>query len=239
MISSYGTSAITIIAAADKTSLTTVDRVRQYTDLCDLEDDRLLRLIDVATGAISRFLGRTLHRERVLEEIFDSTFRIFLPERSPIVTVHSMSIGDYVIEPDRYRIDDSRRIHLPQVGFLNAESFYDYDNPSTYYGGGFVPWLTGGSAVRNGWKIEYSGGYLMPGSTQGAAGDPKLPDDIEAACVESIRSLQRFTAGKFRAGVSSERLGDYSVSYLSAAEQSAILPLHVQELLLPHRKIVI
>jgi len=75
------------------------------------------------------------------------------------------------------------------------------------------------NGVRN-IAVVYTGGYILPGN-EGA----NLPEDIELACILHVQDLMR------QPGVTSERVGDLSVTYEASEMSSA-----VRSLLDGHRK---
>lgn len=88
-----------------------------------------------------------------------------------------------------------------------------------------------GVISKSGWSgskpiaVTYTAGYVLPGETV-IEGSTALPADIEYGCVLLIQKMQRDP------GVTSERVGDISVSY---AQDSGNLPVAVQALVGPYR----
>ncbi|WP_218154757.1 phage gp6-like head-tail connector protein [Paenibacillus sp. UNC496MF] len=106
-------------------------------------------------------------------------------------------------------------LHLsryPIVGEVTAEvcgeplDDVDVLNPELgrlYRKGG---WPSGIGNVR----VTYTGGYILPGND-----DSNLPDNIELACILEVQQLMRTP------GVTSERVGEISVTYATEKMSSA------------------
>ncbi|MEK4196667.1 hypothetical protein NYE59_26620 [Paenibacillus sp. FSL L8-0323] len=71
-------------------------------------------------------------------------------------------------------------------------------------------------------KVEYTAGYVLPSDVAGAA-ESTLPRNYELACILFAQTLMQTP------GVTSERVGDISVTYASAA--SGVLPSAVAALI--------
>lgn len=82
--------------------------------------------------------------------------------------------------------------------------------------------VTAGKYGTRNIKVEYTAGYVLPSDVAGAA-ESTLPRNYELACILFAQTLMQTP------GVTSERVGDISVTYASAA--SGVLPSAVAALI--------
>lgn len=214
---------VATIAAAGRRSLTTPERYRAATG-SEASDALLTSLVSRASATIERFLGRILAEERVREAIlFHGPGQLIL-ERKPVSAVHAVTVGGKAQDVTAFQILD------PAAGLVSSTAMRDnliWDAIGPGEGG--YGWRPDRHASIH-YEVDYTGGWTMPDDT---AGDGTLPADLEDACCTLVR-YQLESMGRLL-GVTSERLGDYAVSYGTGDPAGWAM---VRPLLEPYRSIV-
>jgi len=140
-----------------------------------------------------------------------------------------VAVDSTTLDADSYEIEDA------DAGILQRDSGWNARNRD-------VPGAAGGDIVPRTDKrritVVYVGGYVLPNDSTGTR---NLPYDIEQACILTVTSLFR-RRGSDRL-VSSESLGDYSVSYRNPNSAiglgaGGIIPDEAMPLLEPYRRTV-
>ncbi|RJS14618.1 hypothetical protein DRW03_34645 [Corallococcus sp. H22C18031201] len=187
------------------------------TDLClaatvaaDLSvpvDAHVERCVSAASGAVAALCGRAFERETVTEFPASYGRPVVLLSRPPLVAVVSIREGGALLDARAYTIAGE----LAAGGML-----YRLDGvwPDTAQVGGLVTLTVDSRQGRpDALVVTYSGGYVTPGQValDVSAGPVTLPPEIEEAAILEACALYR---GRGRdSDVSSESLGDWSVSY--------------------------
>src|SRR5690606_17115958 len=116
-------SIIATTTPANRRALTTVERYREMMPETDVLDAKIEALISQVSSAIETHLRRQLARERVTELLQEeSGTRIVLLERSPVVTVHSVKIGDSTIEASQWLLEDPGAGQVRLTGYGSGSS---------------------------------------------------------------------------------------------------------------------
>lgn len=87
--------------------------------------------------------------------------------------------------------------------------------------------------------FDYVAGYILP--KDGTPEQPTtLPRDIEHACLMTVKEVYVEEDGYFD-GAGSLQLGDFKISDGKASQSDIdhVIPPHVQQLLLPHKKVML
>lgn len=210
---------IATVTPAARRGMTTPERFRVVNDDGGAGDAELLARIGRATATIERYLGRILAQERVRELISGIGLRNLVLERSPLLEVHGITVNGQAVDAGAITLLD------PRAAIVALETRFDpwaddcLPTSQIAYG-----WRQGrGEASR--YEVDYTGGWTMPDDAGSAF---TLPADLEDACQMLVRGEleQRQRA----LGVTSERLGDYSVSYAQVqggqgAAMAAVAPV--------------
>ncbi len=198
-------------------ALTTRARAKTFLKITSTTDDSLIDvLIDVATDIIEKYCDRRFKKTAYSEEVYDGN-------------------GANVLLLKNYPVDSAASFKLEERDSGdNIDSFSEID--SEYY---FVDYNSGllelardifQKAMRH-YRISYTAGYDFDLattflSTVGAA-------DLEWACWSLIGDLLDESKGKRK--ISSESLGDYSVSYKSI-EENPVIKAVLEKYRRPHRQ---
>lgn len=204
-------------------ALTTLDTLRAELGLDeDVSKDALLeRWINEASAALERHCGRKFQKASVTEKLKGTGTRELLLSRTPIVSITSVTLDEDVLDADDYEIEDA------EVGILSRSNGWPADEERCIG----IAWTPiPGTGERN-IAVAYVGGYVLPND----AGTCTLPPDLERACIETVKSM---SAAQLRdPAVSSEQLGDYSVTYRASSGGAGILPEAALALADAHRRI--
>lgn len=186
----------------------------------DASDARLPRLIASASAAIAGVLRRNrLHYgSAIVEKVFGSGRSRVVLDVTPIVSVASVVLpdGTSLLSTEYTRESDD-------AGLLYRASGWPFTGVAR---GGLPPAadpLVG--SETNTITVTYAAGWVTPAqaTSAGWAGPARsLPYDIEEACIQLVTNLYR--SGGQAANISSESLGDYSVSYADRARIGAMTP---------------
>jgi hypothetical protein len=191
-------------------------------------DPKLPRLIASASEAIRRYIGRPrLHYGAAIVEKLAGyagqarllgTVRLYLGT-VPIVSVASVVLPDGTsLAPSDYVIED------PVAGILYRREGWPFTGVDT--GGVF-------HSEEKSIVVTYAGGWVTPAAESGTR---TLPYDLEHACLLTVVSMYRSEPRDM--SITSESLGDYSVSYDKPdASGGGLLPAAVQALLATYRRL--
>lgn len=182
-------------------------------------DSRLPRLIAAASAAILRHLNRPqLHYSAAYEETLagHGRHRLVLG-LCPVLDVTSVTIDGSTISADSYELEDA------EAGLLYRSARWPWTG---YTRGGLPPQTDRDAGSEEACiTVTYEGGYVTPAQAAevGWAGPARsLPYDLEEACVQAVVNLYR--RGGDAAGIASESLGAYSVSYRIPDGAGGLLP---------------
>ncbi|MEY5098717.1 MAG: hypothetical protein RJA36_1436 [Pseudomonadota bacterium] len=213
---------------ANRRSLTTAKRYREVMPATKALDVKIETIIGQCSAAIERYVGRILARERVTEKLREAAGTVLLVmSRRPIQTVHSLKIDGVTLEASKWSVEH------PEAGVIRllAESNFIWDELAEVGAGGDYGYRSGPQRLFQ-VEIDYTAGWIPPGSTDGEA---NLPEEIEAACQMAVRAqLER---QERPIGVTSERLGDASWSYTPGTMGQGLLPDELKLLLDPFRTV--
>ena len=214
------------LAANALTTLATMRDELGITD--DSQNDRLTRMINVASAAAESYTNRTFQRGTRTQKIRPPNGpRIFL-DATPLASITSITDDGATVDSSEYEIEDA------SAGIVFRSSGWggrDLTVPRSIVGD--VMTGTGKSWL----SITYIGGYVLPND----AGDRDLPYDIEQACILTVTSLFR-GRGRDRA-VASKATGDASFSFRLPNEiigvgAGGVIPDEAVVLLRPYLRVV-
>lgn len=188
-------------------------------------DARLPRLIAVASAAIASYLDRgQLHYSAAITEKVKAFGRPRLVlDVTPIVAITSITLDDgTVVASTDYTIENAR------AGFLYRRAGWA---STGLVRGGLPPGNDPAPGTEeSSITVVYGGGWVCPAQS----GTRNLPYDIEEAALQTAVALYR---GNGRdPSVSSEALGDYSVSYRGEVNPAGIIPPNVIAMLDKYRR---
>jgi hypothetical protein len=195
-------SVTSIVTAAPSRGFTTVEALKARVDTGTTPDAILAQDIEAWSLRFEGLADRVLAKERVIETIYGRGLAILILQRRPIVEVHSISIGDTVLDEDLYRVSE------PSSGMVRLELFERY---STWLSGDSDPGLAS-NPPDNRYVVDYTGGFVLPGWDEETYGVRDLPIDVELAIVGAIKVGYGRQGPALAAGLTAERLGDYSWS---------------------------
>ena len=221
-----------VITPAVENRLTTLETVQFY--LSDIFDPEEQEITDLQIDAASRFIENYTHRKFGLETVKERLpsplslhnrggMRLVL-ERVPVVAMTVVTLG--VDGADLTLTETTKDLFIedPEAGFIWRRSGFN----STAIAGGLLVRRPTRFAHPD-WYITYQYGYKLPGET-----GRDLPEDIELAAILTVKEL-RLTKDR-EANVSSESVGDASVTYATNIPGTSILlTREARELLDPYR----
>ena len=218
--------------AAPARSLTTQ---RRYTDLtgplpAGVTAARITAMIGQATSLIEDYCGRVFARERVTEAIYGAQLRQLVLERSPILTVHGITLNGLAVDADRYEVED------PGAGIIRFKSAarWGFLAEVEYAEMGYAERVA--AQVEDRYEVDYTGGWVPNGWPVTDPVTPvTLPAALELACVTAVESM--LNGASANAGIQSEKLGDMSRTYRDDAGRA--LSDHVTGMLAPYRRLAI
>jgi len=186
-------------------ALTTLTRIKETLKIGDTsEDTELTHLLNVASEQIKNYCDTILEQATVTDERVDGDFQELRPANWIISSVTSIK--------DAYNSDSTV-----------AATNYTLD---TSYGAIYINddatdlefdqqiWGKG----RGRWKVTYVAGYST------------VPEDLQGACVR----LVAYYRDRVAPGISSEKIGNYSVAFQTAVSSYGI-PEDVAAMLEPYR----
>lgn len=170
------------------------------------------------TSTMEGALNRTLPQERVEETFIKPGYRQFVLSRAPVKTIHAVTIDGTALTSDDWQVEDEQGgvIRLlvglaASIGLGMGDYTGDYAEPSTRGIGLYSGAAAGRKQV---YKIEYTGGFGMPGS----ADTPALPEAIKAVAFDALRAVS--TAATRDPTITAMRLGDASWSFSAGTADS-------------------
>lgn len=190
-----------VVTAAPSRGFTTTEALAARVDVGSTPDAILLQDIEAWSLRFEGLADRVLAKERVIETIYGRGLAILIMQRRPIITIHSITVGETVLDSTLYRLDE------PDEGLIRLELFERYD---TWLSGDSTPGLAHNPS-DNRYTIDYTAGYVLPG-WDGAYGARTLPIDVELAVINAIKIGRSQQGPAMAAGLTGERLGDYSWS---------------------------
>lgn len=204
---------IEVVNPAINTKLTTVDAV--LSEIGDADAILIDNMIQQASDFIQRYCNRIFAKQIYRETVAGYGTQRLILSRIPILQVLSIIadnevITDYVVEDANAGILYRRRgwQWTPAIGW----HIVSYPLPNT-------------EAML--YTVEYIAGFVLPDQT-----DRTLPGDVERACIELVKVWYNDLSRDAR--ISSERIGDYQVTY----EQQE-MPPKIAQLLAPWKMMII
>lgn len=190
-----------VVTAAPSRGFATVDALKARVDTGSTANAILLQDIEAWSRRFERMADRVMAQERVVETIYGRGLAILILQRRPITEIHSISINGVELDSTLYRLDE------PEQGMVRLELFERYDS-----------WLSGDSdpglasnPPDNRYTIDYTGGYVLPGWDV-SYGDETLPIEVQLAVISALKIGYSAQGPALAAGLTAERLGDYSWS---------------------------
>lgn len=196
---------IVIVAEAEATALTTLERVKLELSISnDTSDELLLAKIAGASSVVAGLCFPSLKRETVIETFYPDCYwecadRLTL-DRNPVVSISSVTVDgtaltDVVIVDDvvtdlaEWRLDGERR-RLRRQTTAGKHSHWSFCTSI---------------------DVAYTGGYLLPGET-----GRNLPVEIEEACIELVTAYW-MTRGRDPGLRAEENVGVFRFEYETKA----------------------
>lgn len=212
-------------------ALTTIERALEALGLVASDTPTVERLINAASSSIARELGRTVERGTIVEECMGRDAAILVLGRPPITTINWVAPitgsggTDTALETTGYRVVDSDAGFLRRLGAHWTSEYMAH--------GGILGYPVEGSEVAN-WAVSYEGGWITPWQAHpaypgGSLGASTLPDDLEEACLATVRA--RWFELRRDPFLLSQKLGDESLTYRSNAGSDSDLPDAVRAIL--------
>lgn len=171
--------AVTVTTAATTKQLTTVARVKEDLGITAPTFNTLIsRKIDQASAMIVRACRQELARQVYSETIKGRGGNILTLDRTPIVSVASVSYKGVALPAASYNIEDA------EAGFLfNGNGW----NDSAYRSFGLSGAAEDASRKAE-YTVVYTAGFWLPGMT-GTVVAPTLPEEIEYETCELAKML--------------------------------------------------
>ena len=197
-------------------ALTTLARVKEDLNIetCQGDDEqKLLRLINAASGFIERTADRVFYRDTaIVEKAKGYGFTAMAVKRAPINSITSITYNGATVDSDDYEVDgDGSEGLIFKVGGWNwtAQNFVDASRT-------VIP-----GTERPLYTVTYDGGWYTPAQEDTTPANTRaLPWDLEDAAIELIRAKWY---GKNRdPSVKSERLLSWSASYFDTVAPAAM-----------------
>lgn len=147
--------ALTVSTATGSHDLTELATLKTYLGITVATDDALLsRLITAASRVIMAATGRVFAREIVAETFAGSDrFRLVL-QRIPVQVVTTVALDGTALAATEYTLEE------PAAGLLFRDSRWYSIRGAT---GGIIQHRTS-EPFELQWQVDYTGGYLLPGS---------------------------------------------------------------------------
>jgi len=183
---------IKVLTPATNRKLATLSQIKLELGIEENDDDNLLNsLILRMSGKIEDYCHRTFAKQ-VYEETISGKGKILLLTNIPIIYVTSVTCdGDPIVDYEIYN---------DEAGELYRDAGWTWDTS--------VWWGKATDNIKQNFTVVYCAGYLLPGET----GDGKpLPSAIEDACIQCVKEAYLSRRDSLR--VTTERIGNYSVSY--------------------------
>ena len=187
---------VTILTPAANKKLTTLEQIKQELEITNSTDDAFLNdLIDRMSGRIEDFCHRIFAKQTYQEKVAGFGDKILLLTHTPIISVSSVLCDSSPITD--YEIYNANAGELYRsIGWAwdatvwwKASSFPSSNNPEQNF------------------TVVYEAGYVLPGDDEAQT----LPKTIEDACIQCVK--EAYLKRRDDPNVSSEKLGNYSVTY--------------------------
>jgi len=212
--------ALTVVAAADNYRMATLEMIKEDLNITGgTEDDELYRVLDQASAFIVKYTGRKFARETVTELLEGTNSPILLLERTPIVTITTITDNGTAIGSTEYFIEDADVGTLfRQVGW-RKDKFY---HPNTID-------LFPTSWAKHNWSVTYCGGFVLPEQSSTDGDDPNLPADLTRICLDLARF--HYLNKDADLTVRLERTGDAWITRFGCKEsqETEILRCHLRQ----------
>jgi hypothetical protein len=200
---------ITVVTPPSATALTTLATVKDELGITDSSQDaRLTRLIAQASSAIEEYCDRLFGVQVVDETLsWNERARLVLSV-APIVEISSVTFDGTALDAAEWELE-SRGAGLI---FLRSGIGFGRVLVSNEV---HVPGITRdarGEEGRKLWTVRYTGGWWLPSMSGSPTVEPLLPSDLEAACIDLVRTMHA-RRKNWSGDVASERLGDWNASY--------------------------
>lgn len=196
-------------------------------DLGVASDATVQRCVTVASRAVAAFCGRAFERATLTEYPVCYAHPLLLLERSPIVSIASITERGGLLSASSYALDP----RYAEAGMVLRKGA---NWPAVVRTGGFTSeTVTHHLPDPETLTVVYVAGYVTPG--QKALGEVlpvDLPEDVQEATILEACALYR---GRGRdADVASEALGDWSASYRERKPGQQLASERAAALLAPH-----
>lgn len=182
--------------------LTTVRNVTQTLDISSTGNiDYINRLIKAASFSIENYTEREFQYRTLTETLQAQNQRSLLLTRRPLRSVTQIKLDGSTISTTTYEIDNKEASILFRTSGVWT---------STLLARSFIERMSYGVGLRD-WSVQYVAGYILPNSTAYPGSTAALPDNIEEACVQTVKSW--FLDRKNNPALKSEKIGDASETH--------------------------
>ena len=243
--------ALTITASSTDQALTTTSQLRSLvlgaTATSTALDSRFSDLVMFASKWAERYIGQPLTAQTYRETVPGYGLRRLMLSRTPLLAVNALytstSTADAtVVETSEFIVEDR------DAGLLARDQGFSWSATLQWPGSGsfdagslpLLPSPLPGQEYRP-WLVDYVAGWTYAGlstsspnwSTEGGTTSTgrTVPEDVEYAVL--LRAQALFDNNE---GISSETLGDISVSYITPNRMADTLPMY-EQLLAPYRRV--
>lgn len=166
------------------------------------EDDRLNRLINVASDRLEKELGRKLARKQVTEKVAGYGTLTLRVSRTPLLSVSSITFDDEAVSSNDYEIWDA------EAGEIRSDCGA-WANTARI-SGVLAPTPIAGTQQKL-FEVSYTGGYVTPQQASDTGDTRTLPSDIEQAVIQYAVMLYH---GESRPGdIAKESIDGASTTY--------------------------
>lgn len=183
--------------ALNSWALTTVARFKAFIKKTDVADDTLLeRIIDIATDIIERYCDRRFLETTYTDEYRDGTgWNQIMVKNYPINTREAFQLDERDTDTNeaQWSSVDTQLYHIDyDAGLIELVGHRFTEVPRKY-------------------KISYTAGYAFDNTTPGTTLEALGIGDLEFACWKIVNNI--FNDASSAGGITSESIGNYSVSY--------------------------
>src|SRR3990167_69246 len=192
--------------------LTTVDAVAQELDISSTGSSAFINnLIKRASFAIEKYVDRRFQQVNLTETLQANGSHSLVLSRRPIRSVTQVLFNGSTISSTTYEIDHREAgILFRPNGWTST--LYRYHN--------IEPIST--NVCERDWSIQYTAGYILPNSIGYDSSTAQLPDDVEAACISTVKSWYLDRSHNPR--VKSEEIGDAAETSFDIKQQDSLPP---------------
>ena len=212
----------TAIPYVEDNRLTTVDSVCQELDISSTgSSDFINNLIKRASFAIEKYVDRKFQKVDCTETMQSRGRHTLLLGHRPLRSIIAISFDGTTVASTSYEIDSR------EAGVLFRPAGW---TSTLYQRNNIEPFQL--EVGDRDWSINYVAGYVLPNSTGYDNSTAQLPDDVEAACIATVKSWYLDRGHNPR--IKTEEIGDASETSFDQNVQISLPPIAIS-LLSPWR----